>query len=84
MSELMEVKALIEHNNKLLQAIESSLRLHESFMTIDQAAEFAKLSTQTIHKHKAAIGYSQPDRKVIIKKSDLVAWIENFRTHKIY
>lgn len=83
MSELMEVKELIALNNKLLQTIISTKET-ECYFTVDEAAAFAKLSIQTIHKHKAAIGYSQPDRKVIIKKSDLIAWIENFRTHKIY
>ncbi len=83
MSELMEFKVLIERNNQLLERIISTKET-ESYFTVDEAASFAKLSVQTIHKHKAAIGYSQPDRKVIIKKSDLIAWIENFRTHKIY
>jgi excisionase family DNA binding protein len=48
------------------------------YLTVEEAAEFTRLSTQTIHKHKDAIGYAKPDRKIIIKKSDLEQWINNF------
>lgn len=78
-----QIIELIQQNANLLQSIESNIKSFDTYLTIDEAASFAKLSTQTIHKHKSAIGYSQPDRKVIIKKSDLIAWIENFKTYKI-
>ena len=54
MSELMEVKELIERNNKLLESIIKS-KDNDFFFTIEEAASFAKLSTQTIHKHKEKI-----------------------------
>jgi len=54
------------------------------FMTIEEAASFSKLSTQTLHKHKDAIGYSKPDRKVLIKKEDLINWINNFYKQSKY
>lgn len=53
------------------------------YMTIDEAATFCKMSRQTMHKYKWHIGYSQPDRKILIKKSDLIAWLDNFKIQKI-
>ena len=54
------------------------------YMTIEEAAAFSKLSTQTLHKHKETIGYSKPDRKVLIKKEDLINWINNFYKQSKY
>jgi C-terminal processing protease CtpA/Prc len=80
--ELMEVKRLIEQNTELIKSIISK-KDTDCYLTVEEAASYAKISTQTIHRNKIKIGYSQPDRKVIIKKSDLIAWIDNFRTQKI-
>lgn len=70
-----DMQELIE----MVQEIKTILSQNSTeFMTIEEAAEYCKLSTQTIHKHKEQIGYSKPDRKVLIKKEDLINWINNF------
>ncbi len=74
-------------NNKLLAgtvSVSEILRYvrDDCFLTCKQAAAFTRLSKRELLNASELIHYNPTGRKILFKKSELVAWIENSASKK--
>jgi low affinity Fe/Cu permease len=69
----MITNSIEEKIDYLINKIEG---LNPEYMTIEEASEYAKLSTQTVHNYKDQIGYFKKDRRIIFKRTDIDQFIK--------
>lgn len=70
----------VESLERTLMSIHSS-KSDEEFLTVDQAAEFLKLTVPTLYSKvsRGEIPVSKPGKRLYFKKSELLKWINEGR-----
>ena len=68
-----ELKAVLTGQDELIAVNEN-----EGFLSMDQAAEFLKISKSKIYKHtmNKTIPFHKSGRRVLFKKTELANWIK--------
>lgn len=61
---------------------ENASQVNDENLTVDEAAQFLKLSTPTLHRLKAAgkIPFTKVGARVIYRRSQLIAWMNDKST----